>query len=186
VYFARMPLPNNYGTSTMRYPRRAAVIAVAAGLLRVPALPAGQLPVSEVDFTPAAQEKMQWYGQEVRATLQSAILVAVSREAARAAVPPGLRVAITVQDLAPTHPTRQQLADDPTLDVLRTRYLGGAELTGQVRDVDQRVLTTVHYRHFPLTLKLGSRSSDPWADARVAIDELAARLAAAGRKLSVR
>jgi hypothetical protein len=96
---------------------------------------------------------------------------------------PGLTVPITVQHLPPTHPTRQQLSDDPTLDILRTRYLGGAELTGQVRDADQRVLTTVHYRHFPLTLKLGSRSSDPWADARVAIDEFAARLAAAWRTL---
>jgi hypothetical protein len=160
------------------------VFAVAAGLLRASALPAGQLPVSEVDFTPAAQEKMQSYGEQERATLQSAILVAVSREAARDTVPAGLTVKITVQDVAPTHPTRQLLTQDPTLDIIRTRYLGGAELSGTVRDPDQRVLTTVHYRHFPMTLKLGSRSADAWADARVAIDEFAARLAAACRKLT--
>lgn len=167
----------------MRYLRRAAVIAAAAGLWYLPAALAGQLPVSAVDFSPAAQQKMQRYGEQDRATVQSAILVAVSREAGRVAIPPDLTVAITVQDLVPTHPTRQQQTEDPTLDILRTRYLGGAELSAQVHDAHERVLTTVHYRHFPLTVELGSRSSDPWADARVAIDEFAARLAAACHKL---
>jgi len=167
----------------MPYPPWAAVVAMAATLLHAPALPAGQLPVAAVSFSPAAEEKMQRYGEQDVAVLQSAMLVAVSRAAARAAVPPGLTVTITVRDLAPTHPTRQQEMEDPAVDVLHTRYLGGADLVGEVRDADQHLLATVRYRHFPQTLALGSHSIDPWGDARLAIEEFAARLTAACSRL---
>jgi len=159
------------------------VVATAATLLYAPALAAGQLPVAAVTFAPLAQEKMQRYGDEDRAFLQSEILAAVSRAAARAAVAPGLTVTITVRDIAPTHPTRQQERDDPAIDVPHTRYLGGADLVGEVRDADQHVLTTVRYRHFPQTLRLGSQSADPWGDARLALEGFAARLTAACSRL---
>jgi len=167
----------------MQYLPLAGVLAVAAALLHAPALVAGQLPVAALTFAPQAEEKMQRYGEQDVASLQSAILVAVSRAAARTRIPPGLTVTITVRDLAPTHPTRQQERDNPAIDVLRTRYLGGADLVGEVRDADQRVLTTVRYRRFPQTLRLGSQSADPWGDARLAIDGFAARLSAACSRL---
>ncbi len=86
---------------------------------------------------------------------------------------------MTVRDITPTHPTRKQLADDPAVDLTQTKFIGGAELAGEVRDANRQRLATVTYRHFPQTLALGSASPDPWADARLAIDQFAVKLAAA-------
>lgn len=159
-------------------------LALVAGLLLAPALTAGQLPVAAVDFSPAAMDKLQQqYGENEAATLQSAILAAVSQEAARVDIPAGLTVTVTVRDIAPTHPTRKQSADNPALDVIETKYIGGADLAGEVRDANQRILTTVTYRYFAPTLKLGSISLDPWADARLSIDRFAVKVAAACRRL---
>jgi hypothetical protein len=75
------------------------------------------------------------------------------------------------------------VSDDPAVDAVRTKYLGGAELIGYVRDANRHLLATVSYRHFAPTLVQGSASLDPWADARLAIDQFAAKLAAACRDL---
>lgn len=159
-------------------------------LLLAPLLPAAQaapaarpIPLA-VDFAPAAAANMQRYGEAERTRLQSAIVSAVSRESACSTVPAELAVTVTVDNVAPTRPTAKQLSDDPSLDVVRTRYLGGAELTAEVRDASRRVVANVTYRYFPQTLALGSVSRDPWADARLAIEGFAARLAAACRDLS--
>jgi hypothetical protein len=165
-------------------------MAAVAALLLAPALPAVQTgPPSQpiptaVDFAPSAATKMQRYGESQRATLQSAIVSAVSRQSSCNAVPAGLIVDVTVQDVAPTRPTIKQQTDDPTLDPVRTKYLGGAALSGEVRDANQHVVARVSYRYFPLSLPLGSVSVDPWADARLAIEGFAAKLGAACRHLS--
>ena len=99
------------------------------------------------------------------------------------AVPSGTAVTVTVEDLAPTRLTRKQLADNPSLDVLRSKSLGGAQLKGEVLDAQQHVLRTVSYRYFAPTLYEGSVSLDPWADAQLAIDGFARKLAAACRNL---
>ena len=88
-----------------------------------------------------------------------------------------------VLPLAPTRLTRAQLADNPSLDVLHSKSLGGAELKGEVLDAQQHVLTTVSYRYFAPTITLGSLARDPWADARLAIDGFARKLATACRNL---
>lgn len=176
----------------MRVPTLAgqSVIAVATALLLAPALPAAQsappaqpIPTA-VDFAPAAATKMQRYGESELATLTTAIVSAVSRQSSCSAVPGGLAVAVTVQDIASTRPTLKQQRDNPTVDPVRTKYLGGAALSGEVRDASRHVVATVSYRYFPFSLPLGSVSVDPWADARLAIDGFAARLARACRDLS--
>jgi len=158
-------------------------ISIAAGLLLAPVLLAGKLSAIAIDFPPRLTAKLQRYGTDETAALRAAILAAVARETGRVATPDGLAVAVIVQDVAPTHPTRRQVSDDPAVDAARTKYLGGAELTGYVRDANQHVVATVSYRHFAPTLVEGSASLDPWADARLAIDRFAAKLAAACRDL---
>jgi len=159
-------------------------IAVAA-LLLAPVLSAAQTaPVTTVYFTPAVNTKMQQYGAAEGAKLQAAIVAAVSREARRGAIPAGLAVAVTLQDVAPTRPTMRQQTDNPTLDPVRTKYLGGAALIGEVRDAGQHVLARASFRYFPGVLPAGSVSLDPWADARLAIDQFAVKLAAACRNLT--
>jgi hypothetical protein len=158
-------------------------ISIAAGLLLAPLVLAAELSAITVDFAPPLTAKLQRYGAAETAALRAAILAAVARETGRVAMPAGLAVTVMVQDLAPTHPTAKQVSDDPAVDPVRTQYLGGAELIGYVRDAKQHVVAVVTYRHFAPTLVQGSASLDPWADARLAIDQFAAKLAAACRAL---
>jgi hypothetical protein len=158
-------------------------ISIAAGLLLAPVLLAGELSAITIDFAPRVTTKLQRYGAEETAALRAAIVAAVARETGRVAMPANLAATVMVQDIAPTHPTAKQVSDDPALDAVRTKYLGGAELIGYVRDAKQRVVAVVTYRHFAPTLAQGSASLDPWADARLAIDQFAAKLAAACRDL---
>jgi hypothetical protein len=167
-----------------RAPRTAgAVCAAGAALLLAPGLPAAPLAVTGIDFAPAVNAKWPEYGEAEAATLRKAIRAAVAREKECSAVPTGVSVNVTVEDLAPSRPTREQLAASPSLDVVHSKSLGGAELKGEVLDAQQHVLTTVSYRYFAPTITLGSAARDPWADARLAIDGFAGKLAAACRNL---
>jgi hypothetical protein len=81
----------------------------------------------------------------------------------------------------PTHPTRKQVCDNPSIDPLRSLSVGDADLTATLLAGDGRVLATVSHQHFPPDLASISPAGDPWADARVAIDRFAARAAARAR-----
>jgi hypothetical protein len=167
----------------MRLSSRLPVTVCSAALLSATALPAAELLVTGIDFAPAVNAKWPEYGEAEAATLRKAIRAAVAREKECAAVAAGVGVNVTVEDLAPTRLTRRQLADNPSLDVVHSKSLGGAELKGEVLDAQQHVLTTVSYRYFAPTITVGSASRDPWADARLAIDGFAGKLATACHKL---
>ena len=162
---------------------RAAPCGCAVALLWAAGLPAAELGVTGIDFAPAVNAKWPEYGEAEAATLRKAIRAAVAREKECGTVPAGVGVNVTVEDLAPSRLTREQLADNPSLDVLHSKSLGGAELKGEVLDAQQHVLTTVSYRYFAPTITLGSLARDPWADARLAIDGFARKLATACRNL---
>jgi hypothetical protein len=161
----------------------AAGAVCAAALLLVRGLPAAELAVTGIDFAPAVNAKWPEYGEAEAATLRKAIRAAVAREKDCGAVPTGVGVNVTVEALAPTRLTRKQLADNPSLDVVHSKSLGGAELRGEVLDAQQRVLTTVSYRYFAPSITIGSVAADPWADARLAIGGFAGKLATACRSL---
>jgi hypothetical protein len=153
-------------------------------LLLTPGLPAAGLGVTGIDFAPVVNAKLaKDYGEAEAATLRKAIRTAVARDESCSGATAAVGVNVTVEDLAPTRPTRKELDDNPSLDVVHSKSLGGAELRGEVLDAQQRVLTTVSYRYFAPTLTIGSVSRDPWADARLAIDGFAERLASACGKL---
>ena len=118
-----------------------------------------------------------------RGVLRADILAAVAKEESHAPIPNGLTLKVTVRKVMPTHPTMKQQLDDPSLSPVRTRYLGGADLVGELRDSKQQVLATVSYRNFADVLPAGSPSLDPWADARLAIDRFTAKLAATWDRL---
>jgi hypothetical protein len=146
---------------------------------------AAELTVTHVDFAPAVSAKLEDYGKSEAATIRHAIVTAVTR-ASRQQVPAGLAVTVTVLDLAASRLTRKQLSDDPSLDVVHSKSLGGADLKGEVRNSRQQLLKTVSYRYFAPDITSASPARDPWADARVAIEGFAARLAAAARDLPPR
>ena len=138
-------------------------------------------PQTTVSFAPAVAGPMAAYGEGERATLESTIETALAGALRGASLPSGLTIHVTLEELAPSHPTRAQLMTDPAMDPTRTHFLGGAALSGEVRDASGRVLSQVSHRYYPPTIALGSASLDPWADARLAIDQFAAKLAAAAR-----
>jgi len=158
-------------------------LALAAGLLLAGALPAAPPPPTTVELVPAVAAKMQSYGEDQRALLQQAILAAVAREAARTPAMAGLEIAVTIEDVTPTRPTPAQLAADPAASATHSKFLGGAQLRGEVRDASHHPLAVVNHGYSARTLALGSSSLDPWADARLAIDQFAVKLAAACRDL---
>jgi hypothetical protein len=161
---------------------RTAAALCALGLLEAVSGAGAELTVTRVDFTPAVTAKLQEYGESEGAAVRAAILTEVSR-ASQPQSPPRLSVAVTVTDLAASRLTRKQLNDDPSLDVVSSKSLGGAELKGEVRDAQQHLLTIVSYRYFAPDITAGSPARDPWADARVAIAGFAAKLAATVRDL---
>ena len=167
--------------------RHAGVVVCAAGaaaLLLAPGLRAAPLAVTGIDFAPRVNARWPEYGEAEAATLRQAIRAAVAREKECGVVPSGVGINVTVEDLAPSRLTREQLADNPSLDVVHSKSLGGAELKGEVLDAQQHVLTTVRYRYFAPTITVGSVARDPWADARVAIDGFAGKVAMACRSLA--
>lgn len=126
------------------------------------------------------------YGKAEAGLLRGSVTEAIRDALARGpALSPAARsasIVVVIEDARPTHPTPRQLADDPSIDYLRSVAVGGAELTATVRAADGRVLATVSERHWPASLELGSPAADDWADARVAIRSLAAKVAEALRK----
>ena len=159
-------------------------IALSATVLLAQAVSAEAPRETAVDFDPAVTALFQKaYGANEAGVLRSAILAALAKEESHAAIPDGLTLKVTVRKVMPTHPTMRQQLDDPSLSPVRTRYLGGADLVGELRDSKQQVLATVSYRNFADVLPAGSPSLDPWADARQAIDAFAAKLAATWGKL---
>jgi hypothetical protein len=159
-------------------------IAIGATLLLAQTVLAEASRGIAVNFDPALSALFQsTYGADEAGVLRSAILTALTNEASHAAIPDGLTLKVTVRKVLPTHPTMKQQLDNPSLSPARTRYLGGADLVGELRDSKQQVVATVDYRKFADVMAAGSPSLDPWADARQAIDGFAAKLAATWDKL---
>ena len=157
-------------------------ITVATALLLVPALAGAELPTT-VEFSPSVTTKMPEYGEAEKGVLESAVVAAVGRATRKLPLAAGLTLKVTLEDVAPTRPTREQLAANPSMNPTDSHFLGGAGLAGELRDANGHVLTTVRHRYFPPSIALRSRSFDPWADARLAIDQFAIKLAAACRAL---
>lgn len=155
----------------------------AAALALGGASAAASPPAATIEFAPAVAAKMRGFGEDQRALLEKAILAAVARAGAGCPAVAGLEIAVTVEDVAPTHPTPAQLAADPAMSPTLSKSLGGARLSGKVRDGGHHALAEVEHEYFAPTLGLGSSSLDPWADARLAIDQFAVKLTAACRAL---
>jgi hypothetical protein len=185
VNFERTPQPNELELErTMYFRLRITGVAIGATMLLAQAVFAEASRGTTVDFDPSVTTLLQrTYGVKEAGVLRADILAAVAKEESHAPIPDGLALKVTVRKVMPTHPTMKQQLDDPSLSPVRTRYLGGADLVGELRDSKQQVLAIVSYRNFADVLPAGSPSLDSWADARQAIDAFAAKLAATWDKL---
>jgi hypothetical protein len=159
-------------------------IGLGATLMLAQVVFATGSPQTAVEFAPSVTARLQHdFGVSETGVLRTAIVSALDKAEHHAALPEGLTLTVTVRELQPTHPTMKQQLDNPSLSPARTRYLGGADLVGELRDSKQQVVLTLDYRNFADVLTAGSPSLDPWADARQSIDAFAAKFAASWDRL---
>jgi hypothetical protein len=161
-------------------PRRLAALLVPLALGS--AFAAATPITAQVAFSPPAEAKFQRYGKNEEVVLQGRILDAVTK-ACQPYLPAGVSINVIVEDVAPTYPTRAQLDGSPNLDPVKTHYLGGAALTGNLLGDRGQLLTTVKHRYYPPSIEWRSNEFDPWSDADRAIAQFADQLGTACRGL---
>lgn len=162
----------------MKTVSRLRVACALLGLVAATTAMAAGPPVT-VTLAPSLSERLdKSLGAEEGPVLQRIVTEAVTKAVTADRCPDAARVEVSVTDADPTHPTRQQLLDQPGLDFLRSRSIGGAALSAKMFNADGHVTGSLSYRRYPPTLGLGSMAAETWSDARLAIDRFAAKLAA--------
>jgi hypothetical protein len=148
------------------------------GLIAATTAIAADLPIT-VTLAPALAERLDTsLGIEEGPVLQRIVTEAVARAVTPDRCRDTARIDITLAEAEPTHPTRRQLIDQPGLDFLRSKSIGGAALSAKIFNADGKVIDTVSYRRYPPTIQWASEAAETWSDARLAIDNFATKLAA--------
>ena len=124
------------------------------------------------------------YGSAEAQVLQQAVSASVARAMKRARLTAAGQpyTEVLLSDARPSHPTRHQQSQNPSIDPVRSRSLGGATLSAVVRDADGKELERVSMDHYATSLEDVSASLDAWADARLTIDRFADQLVKAYRR----
>jgi len=153
-------------------------LALVFGALLIRAIPASELSPAAVTFAPGYDATVtNQYGARELSVLRSQVAHTVSQSLASVGSRCNRPLNVTIERVAPTHPTIKQQLDNPWLDPTRTMYRNsGAALAGQVLDSSGRVLTTVKYDYFGGYQLPLSPATDAWSEARVAIDGFSRRL----------
>lgn len=164
-------------------------ISLALGVaLGLPAAVIGQSPKlvpTTVLFAPQMQAALDTtYGESEAAVLQKTVSERVGLALRGGGCEGIAQVEITLVDARPTHPTDRQIGDNPALDRLLTRFLGGAAFSVRLLDASGRELKSLRYDWYPQDLRHGSRAAEPWGDVRLASEGLGSELARTCRALA--
>ncbi|MEW6599105.1 MAG: hypothetical protein AB1429_16590 [Pseudomonadota bacterium] len=154
----------------------AGVILVLVGAAAAQTAP-GITPVISVDIGAPLAAKIPTYGardvDELKTDLRNAVARALDRAHGGPCRP--TRVALILVDATPNHPTFKQIGDNPGLDMLRSRSLGGADILAQLQCADGRP-AHVHESYAETDIRM-ARAASTWSDAELAIDLVARRIA---------
>ncbi len=167
----------------------ALVGALAAGPAATAAASATTVSVAPVAIGATLQKALQdRYGVDEARELQQAVTQSLSRSLKGVGAQPGeaaaIRIEVLIDSATPTHPTRRQMSENPSLDYLGSVSRGGAELRAVLRNADGQVLDHVAYDYYAYTLHEASMSGAAWGDAYIAIDRFADQVARHWRRLS--
>lgn len=124
------------------------------------------------------------YGDSEAPVLERTILDRVGAALGGAGCAGAARIEITVRDVRPTHPTDEQIKDNPALDRLRTHFAGGAAFSVRLLDPAGAELKSLRYDWYALDDRHGSRAAEPWGDVRLASEGLGSQLAHECRALA--
>ena len=126
------------------------------------------------------------YGAGEATELKSAVAEYLGREFKAAGVTVDaaapLRIEVSIEDAVPTHPTRYQLQQTPSLDYLRSISRGGAHLVAVLRAADGKEIDRVDLDYSPASLDEVSPAGGAWGDARVAMDRFSVQVLKAWRR----
>jgi hypothetical protein len=86
-------------------------------------------------------------------------------------------IELSIIDAKPNRPTFEQAANRPGLDIFRSISVGGAELSGVVRNSSGDTIKTVEHRYYSHDLWDARHRADTWGDARRAMRRFAAKVA---------
>lgn len=163
------------------------LLAMVAALGAAPAVQAATVTLAPVAISaPLQADLSKKYGTDEAAVLTESVRSSVARElkAAGATLADGapVRIEMTVETAVPTHPTRWQLQQNPSLDYLRSVSRGGARLTAVLRGANGQQLERVEFDRYAPTLREASMSGGAWGDADRAIEGFATQVAKAWRR----
>ena len=143
---------------------------------------ASRVDIAPITFSaPLVARLHKDFGDDEVPTLQQLVTKAVFKVMGLSACGKVVSIQIQIEDAAPTHPTRWQMANDPSIDFLHSKSVGGADLTGRLLGADGQPVATVKYRRYAPDIRTISIVADSWADARVTVDQFASELAGACR-----
>ena len=168
------------------------LVALIGGLTAewaVAAAPAAAVTVGPVAIGETLQKALKdRYGVDEAQDLQNAVTQSLSRSLKKAGAEQGeaaaIRIEVLIDSAIPTHPTRRQLSENPSLDFLASVSRGGAQLHAVLRNADGKVLDRVAYDYYANTLREASMSGSAWGDAYIAINRFSDQVARHWRQLS--
>jgi hypothetical protein len=154
-----------------------ALVCTALALALAGAASAQPAPIITVAVGPPLAAKLKAYGAREVGDLQAELRDTVARAVDHAHGGPcrPVRVALTLVDATPNHPTFQQVGDNPSLDMLRSRSLGGADVVADLQCADGG-RASVHERYYETDIRM-VRAAGVWTDAGIAFDHTAWRIA---------
>ncbi|HVN98848.1 MAG TPA: hypothetical protein VMT49_02300 [Steroidobacteraceae bacterium] len=163
------------------------VLALAVAPGAAPAAQAAAVTLAPVAISaPLQADLAKKYGAGEGPALIESVRSKVERELkdAGASLADGapVRIEISIESATPTHPTRWQLQQNPSLDYLRSISRGGAHLRAVLRGANGQELERVDYDRYAPSLREASMSGGAWGDADRAIEGFATQLAQAWRR----
>ncbi|MEM5518766.1 hypothetical protein WNY37_17540 [Henriciella sp. AS95] len=151
---------------------RKLIIALAAASLA----PLAQAAEISVGYSDEFQEKLtDDYGAREGEKLVSDIREDIEHAFNKAGIDPA-KVTVTIVDAKPNRPTMKQMTDQPGLDMLRSKSIGGMKLVGTAYDASGTVLGEVEYDWYESDIRQ-VYAAGVWQDANRASRNFARRLA---------
>lgn len=130
----------------------------------------------EVSYSADFQEKLQDdYGAREGDRLVRDVREDLERELKKANAD-AARIIVTINDAKPNRPTMQQMTDKPGLDMLRSKSLGGMDLSGIAYDASGQAVANVDYDWFETSLE-NVVATGVWGDAHRASSRFARKFA---------
>lgn len=149
------------------------------------ALAASALKLAPVALSSLLQVKLRdTYGVAEGPVLQNDVSNQLSPVIAKGCGADAVTLEVEIMVADSSHPTRKQLSDNPSIDFMKSKFIGGARLVGRLRAAEGALLQTVEYGYYPPTMRLASASASAWSDAHIAIGQFADKIAALCRSRS--